>query len=84
MDHELEKIHKGLFTEEGHFHGKDTKPQWKWVEKVLTADEEYSLWDKPAELADLYFEPIPTKPFIDDDGYKKTMEDISDPDENLK
>ena len=68
-----------VFTKDGFFHGKDAKPPWKWVEQGLTADEKYSLWDNPAELADLYFEPK-EKPFIDDQGYIKKMEDISDPD----
>jgi len=71
---------KKTFTEKGYFHDDHASPPWKWVEK--TRNGNLTLWDNPAELASLYFEPE-SKPFIDKDSdgnirYIKTMDEIED------
>ena len=71
-----------VFTKDGSFHGEDAKPPWKWVEKISSTGEEYSLWNNPAELTDLYFDHERDKPFVG--TYKKKMKDVEDPDEDKK
>ncbi|MCH8914417.1 MAG: hypothetical protein IIA82_00975 [Thaumarchaeota archaeon] len=70
------------FNENGKFHGNSASPPWLWVEKK--DGKELTFWNEPAELADLYFEPSDsTKPFIDNDGYKKTMSQNEDGHEHV-
>jgi len=70
------------FNENGKFHGDSASPPWLWVEKK--DGKELTLWNEPAELADLYFEPRnPNNPFIDNEGYKKTMSQDEDGSEHI-
>ncbi len=69
------------FNENGKFHGNDASPPWLWVEKKIGDGEKNDLtfWEHPAQLAERWFSPKTTKkPFLDEDGYIKTMSQSQD------